>query len=64
MGDSNLIDAMSQLTEYGLKDASDAEDNESWFWGVLLDLHGKAKNLIAEHTARLVKLRLERDAVP
>ena len=55
---------MSQLTKYGLKDTSDAEDNEHWFWDTLLDLHDEAKDLIAEHTARLVKPRLERDAVP
>jgi hypothetical protein len=38
---------MSQLTKYGLKDASDAEDNESWFWDALLDLHDEAKELLS-----------------
>lgn len=37
---------MSQLTKYGPEAASDAEDNENWFWDTLLDLHNRAKGLI------------------
>lgn len=46
---------MSQLTKYSLKDTSNAEDNESWFWDILGDLHDKAKDVIAEHMARLAR---------
>jgi hypothetical protein len=46
---------MSQLTKYGLEDASGAEDNENWFWNSLADLHDEAKRIIREHLNRLGK---------
>jgi hypothetical protein len=43
------------ITKYGLKGASDAEDNENWFWDALGDLHDDARRIIAVHLARLGK---------
>ena len=34
-------------------DTTNEEDNELFFWDSLLDLHDGAKDIIAEHTARL-----------
>jgi hypothetical protein len=55
---------MSQPTQYGLEPASDAEDNENWFWDTLLDLHDRAKGLIGNPKffifVRLILIRLFR----
>jgi hypothetical protein len=47
---------MSQLTKYLLKDASDAEDNGSWFLDSLLDLLDQGKQIIKQHLSRLAKI--------
>jgi len=46
---------MSQITRYGVEGASDAEDNEIWFWDTLGDLHDEGKRIIREHLNLLRK---------
>lgn len=44
---------MSKLTKYSAGAASDIDEDEIWFWDTLSDLHEQAKDIIAEHMARL-----------
>ena len=47
---------MSKQNKYSVEGASDAEDNENWFWDTLCDLHGEAKEIIRCHLASLNKV--------
>jgi hypothetical protein len=40
------IRGVSQIAECGVEGASDAGDNESWFWNAWGGLHGQAQEII------------------
>jgi hypothetical protein len=47
---------MPQLTKYGVEGASDFEDNQTWFWDALGDIHDQATEIIRCHLASLNKV--------